>query len=162
MEIKYSIKYSSRKTINIIIERDRSVVVRAPLNTSEEFIAKEVNKKRQLLQEKISHNQKYPFPKPIKQFVSGETLLYLWKHYKLYITNNPEEGVSFDNKFFIGKSNQKKANELFREWYINSASKIIVSKAKDCFIINAKTRSNAPAIRAQKSFTKSLKQFYRR
>ncbi len=130
MEIKYSIKYSARKTISIIVERDRSVVVRAPLNTSEDFIAKEVYKKRRLLQEKISHNQKYPFPKSVKQFVSGETLLYLGKHYKLYVTNNVEEGVSFDNKFFIGKTNQKVANKLFREWYIKSATEIIVPKAK--------------------------------
>lgn len=130
MEIKYSIKYSARKTLSIIVERDRSIVVRAPLNTSKEFIAKEVNKKRGLIQEKISHNRKYPFPKPTKQFVSGETLLYLGKHYKLYITNNPDDGVSFDNKFFIGKTNQKKGNELFRDWYIKSATEILVPKAK--------------------------------
>ena len=130
MEIKYSIKYSARKTISIIVERDRSVIVRAPLNTSEELIAKEVYKKRRLLQEKISHNQKYPFPKPAKQFVSGETLLYLGKHYKLYVTDKTNEPISFDNKFFIGKTTQKRANELFREWYIKSASEILVPKAK--------------------------------
>ena len=130
MEIKYSIKYSARKTISIIVERDRSVVVIAPLNTSEAVIAKEVNKRKRLLQEKISHNQKYPFPKSAKQFVSGETLLYLGKHYKLYVTENPDEGISFDNKFFIGKTNQKEANKLFRDWYIKSATEILVPKAK--------------------------------
>lgn len=129
MEIKYSIKYSARKTISIIVERDRSVVVRAPLNTSEEIISREVNKRKRLILEKISRNQKYPFPKPAKQFVSGETILYLGKHYKLYVTDNPEEGVSFDNKFFIGKTNRKQANKLFREWYIKSADKILVPKA---------------------------------
>ncbi|MES2398098.1 MAG: SprT family zinc-dependent metalloprotease [Bacteroidota bacterium] len=130
MEIKYSIKYSTRKTISIIVERDRSVLVRAPLNTSEEIIEKEIKKRKRLIQEKISHNQKYPFPKPAKQFVSGETLLYLGKHYKLYVTDNLEEGISFDNKFFIGKNYQREANKLFRDWYMKSATEILVPKAK--------------------------------
>ena len=130
MDITYSIKYSVRKTISIIVERDRSVVVRAPLNTSEELIAKEISKRKRLLLKKIEHNQKYPFPKPAKEFVSGETLLYLGKTYKLYVTDNLNESVVFDNKFFIDKSNQKQANKLFREWYIKSATEIIVPKAK--------------------------------
>jgi predicted metal-dependent hydrolase len=130
MEIKYSIKYSERKTISIIVERDRSVVVRAPLNTSEAVIEKEVKKRKRLIQEKISRNQKYPFPKPAKQFVSGETLLYLGKHYKLYVTDSPGEGVSFDNKFFVGKASQQKANRLFKEWYIKSAKEVLIPKVK--------------------------------
>lgn len=36
----------------------------------------------------------------------------------------------FDSKFFIDKNNQKQANKLFREWYIKSATEIIVPKAK--------------------------------
>jgi predicted metal-dependent hydrolase len=130
MSIAYSVKYSARKTISIIVERDRSVVVRAPLNTSEDLIAKEVNKRKRLLLGKIEHNQKYPFPKPAKQFVSGETLMYLGKNYKLYVTNKVHQGISFDKKFFIDKENQKQANKLFRDWYIKSATEIIVPKAK--------------------------------
>ena len=130
MDINYSIKYSSRKTISIIVERDRSVVVRAPFNTSEELIARELNKRKRLLLKKIEHNYKYPFPKPAKEFVSGEALLYLGKNYKLYVTEDLNETIVFDNKFFIAKSSQIKANKLFREWYIKSATKILVPKAK--------------------------------
>jgi len=130
MEIKYDIKYSKRKTLSIIVERDRSVVVRAPLNTSEELIAKEVNKRKRLLQKKIEHNQKYPVSKPSKEFISGETLLYLGKNYKLYATDDWQEGILFDNKFFIAKNNQQQANKLFKVWYIKSANDIIVPKVK--------------------------------
>lgn len=74
MNINYSIVYSERKTISIIVERDRRVVVRAPLTASEAVIAREVHKRRRLLQKKIEHNQKYPFTKEAKEFVSGESL----------------------------------------------------------------------------------------
>lgn len=129
MDLNYSIIYSKRKTIGIIVERDRSVVVRAPLNASEEFIAKEIQKRKRLLQKKIEHNQKYTFAKQSKEFVSGESLLYLGKNYKLYVTDEPIDGVVFDSKFFISKEKQKQANLLFKEWYINSATEVIVPKA---------------------------------
>lgn len=129
MNINYSVVYSERKTISIIVERDRSVVVRAPLNASETGIAREIEKRKRLLQKKIEHNQKYPFTKEAKEFVSGESLLYLGKNYKLFVTDEPIEGILFDSKFFISRENQKYANRLFKEWYINAATEIIVPKA---------------------------------
>lgn len=130
MSIQYSIVYSKRKTLSIIIERDRSVIVRAPLNTSTEVIENEILKRKRLLQKKIDHNQKYPFEKQVKEFVSGETLLYLGKNYKLYVLDEGIEGVQFDSKFYISKQNQITANKIFKDWYINTATEIIVPKAK--------------------------------
>lgn len=129
MEIEYSIVYSERKTISIIVERDRSVVVRAPINTSKEVIDKEFFKRKRLIRRKIEHNQKYPFEKQTKEFVEGESLMFLGKNYKLHIVDDELEGVMFDNKFFISKSNQKQANKLFKDWYIKSANEIITPKA---------------------------------
>ena len=130
MEITYSIVYSNRKTLSIIVERDRSVIVRAPVNTSKDTIAREVEKRKRLLLKKIEHNQKYPFNKQIKEFVAGESLMYLGKNYKLYVVDEELEDVVFDNKFIISKSNQQQANNLFKKWYIKTAQEIIVPKAK--------------------------------
>ncbi len=129
MGIEYSVIYSKRKTISIIVDRDRSVLVRAPLSTSKETIDLEVQKRKRLLQKKINHNQKYPFEKPTKEFISGETLMYLGKNYMLLVTEEEFDGIQFDNKFFISLSNQKKANKLLKEWYIKSAKEIIEPKA---------------------------------
>ena len=130
MEIKYSIVYSERKTLSIIVERDRSIIVRAPINISADIIAKEVKKRERLIFKKIEHNQKYPYEKQIKEFVAGESLMYLGKAYKLHIVEGHFEGIVFDNKFFISKANQRKANQLFKEWYIISAKEIIIPKVK--------------------------------
>lgn len=130
MDISYSVVYSKRKTISIIVERDRSVLVRAPENTSKQFIDKEVQKRKRLLKSKIDHNQKYPFEKRAKEFVSGESLLFLGKEYRLHVIDEPITGVVFDSKFFISKTEQKNANKLFKEWYLHSATKLIVPKAK--------------------------------
>lgn len=130
MDIKYDIVYSKRKTISIVVERDRSVVVRAPLTATEENIRTIVEKKKHLIRKRLEHNQKYPVEQETKEFVSGESLLYLGKEYKLLVTDEPVEGVVFDCKFFISKDQQPKASKLIKQWYMQSAKEIIVPKAK--------------------------------
>ncbi len=130
MQIEYSIKYSNRKTLSIIVERDRTVVVRAPLNTSKDLIEKEINKRKFLLFQKINHPQKYNLPREQKEFVSGESLLFLGKYYKLEIVPEEIKGVELDSKFVISKSNQKNAEQLFRAWYFKQAEEKLIPKVK--------------------------------
>lgn len=131
MSVEYQIIYSKRKTISIIVERDRKIVVRAPLNTKEEVIKREIEKRKRLLLAKINHNQKYPVSDASKEFVPGESLLYLGRNYKLYVAEDISDVIKFESKFIISKENQKNANKLFKEWYIAAANKIIIPKAKD-------------------------------
>lgn len=125
MIIEYQIKYSNRKTLNISVERDRSIIVRAPHYLTAEKIDKVVQSKRQWIKEKLNHTQKYPLISESKEFVSGETLMYLGKNYQLLVIDDEIEGIEFDQRFRISKSNQSKANELFKKWYLSQALKKI-------------------------------------
>lgn len=129
MEIDYSIVYSNRKTIGIVIERDRSVVIRAPHHTSKEIIAETVKKRSRAILQKINHHQKYPLQMQTKEFVSGESLLHLGKPYQLFVVDEPVDGVIFDSKFIISRKNQRRAKQLLQDWYHYSATEIIVPKA---------------------------------
>lgn len=121
MVIEYQIKYSNRKTLNISVERDRSIVVRAPHYLTADKIDKIVQSKRQWIKEKLNHSQKYPLVTESKEFVSGETLMYLGKNYQLLVVDEEFEGIEFDQRFKISKANQPKANELFKKWYLKQA-----------------------------------------
>ena len=121
MVIEYQIKYSNRKTLNISVERDRSIVVRAPHYLTADKIDKIVQSKRQWIKEKLNHAQKYPIVTESKEFVSGETLMYLGKNYQLLVVDEEIEGIVFDQRFKISKANQPKANELFKKWYLKQA-----------------------------------------
>lgn len=121
MVIEYQIKYSNRKTLNISVERDRSIVVRAPHYLTADKIDKIVQSKRQWIKEKLNHSQKYPLVTESKEFVSGETLMYLGKNYQLLVVDEEFEGIEFDQRFKISKANQPKANELFKKWYLKEA-----------------------------------------
>jgi predicted metal-dependent hydrolase len=121
MVIEYQIKYSNRKTLNISVERDRSIIVRAPYYLTADKIDKIVQSKRQWIKEKLNHVQKYPLVTESKEFVSGETLMYLGKNYQLLVVDEEFDGIEFDQRFKISKVNQPKANLLFKKWYLKQA-----------------------------------------
>ncbi len=121
MKLDYIIAYSNRKTLNISVERDRSVVVRAPENLSLEKIEEIVQSKRNWIKDKINNSQKYPVDFKAKEFVSGESLLYLGRNYQLLVVDESFEGIRFNQSFSISKSNQGNANQLFKEWYLEKA-----------------------------------------
>jgi predicted metal-dependent hydrolase len=129
-QLAYDIKYSNRKTLNITVERDRSIVVRAPHHLSESRISELVYSKRQWIKEKLAHSQKYPIDSEYKEFVSGETLMYLGRNYQLLVEDRDIEDVLFEQRFIISRDQQTKANDLFKKWYKTQAIKKIEPIAK--------------------------------
>lgn len=120
--MEYTVTYSpKRKGIRITIERDRSVVVLAPVGTSLEVIDKAVASQRAKIQQRVNHIQKYPDPRPVSEFVAGESILFLGRTYPLTLTDDFTEGIRFDDRFYIGRSQQSQANELLRTWYQREA-----------------------------------------
>ena len=88
MDFEYEVVFSDRKTISLIVERDRSIIIRAPIGTSDPEIEKVINKKKLWLYKKIHHPQKYPHPPIKKEFITGESLLYMGRNYQLEITQD--------------------------------------------------------------------------
>jgi predicted metal-dependent hydrolase len=128
MSISYEIVYTDRKTLNISVERDKSVIVRAPSGLSKERIEEVVQKKKMWILEKINHYQKYPEDIETKEFVSGETMMYLGKNYDLKIVKKEIKGVEFDNGFKISEFNRSRAKEIFKKWLMDQGLDRIKSR----------------------------------
>lgn len=67
------------------VERDRTVVVHAPIGVPEDKLRQLVDSKRQWLFEKLNDAQKYqPLPHaPGMELVNGESALYLGRAYRI-------------------------------------------------------------------------------
>lgn len=130
MNLEYSVVYSARKTLTITVERDRSVIIRAPNDTPQEKIDQLIHQKKLWLYEKIKHKQKYDLPVKEKEFISGATILYLGRNYKLDVASEPFDGILFDNKFIISKSSVRSAPQLFKDWYMEKAKQKIIPQSK--------------------------------
>jgi predicted metal-dependent hydrolase len=129
MDLNFQIVYSRRKTVALSVERDASVIVHAPEGTPREKIHRLIEAKRFWLYQKINHDQKYPPRQMRKEFVSGETILYLGRNYRLQVTEKDVPGVVFQSRFEISRKNQPHAAELFKLWYLRHAEERIPQRA---------------------------------
>lgn len=130
MELDYTVVYSARrKKLTITVERDRSVVVRAPEGTAPETIRQMVEAKKQWLFEKTRHPQKYdklPHP-PGKELVNGESILYLGRHYRIELVDEGQ-AIGFAQKFLIPKTLAGSKRAAFQAWYKQQAAHKILPR----------------------------------
>ena len=131
MVLKYEVIYTDRKTLAISVERDRRVIVRAPKHLPRERIESILERKKLWLFQKGRSDQKLSLEPQEKEFVSGESLLYLGKHYPLRVTRKDQQGISFDREFVISKTSQTDASELFKDWYTQRAKEKIVPRVRE-------------------------------
>ena len=133
MDTTYTIKRSAkRKKLTITVERDRSVVVHAPESTPKETIREIVESKRQWIYEKKKHAQKYQeqLHPPGKEFVNGESTLYLGREYQIEVISTDSMEIRFEQRFLIPASQAGKRRRVLRSWYIDRAKERILPKVK--------------------------------
>ncbi|MBO9484307.1 YgjP-like metallopeptidase domain-containing protein [Salinisphaera sp. G21_0] len=149
MKIDYTVVRTDRKSLQISVERDRSIVVRAPYHVTDEQIARAVEKKRFWLYQKINHGQKYD-TKAKKDFVSGTSISYLGHYYPLkVVADQAVSGITFSDKFYLSKSQQDNAPELFQAWY--------VEKAKERIPVLVETMAGAMGVQFNQVMVSNLK-----
>jgi predicted metal-dependent hydrolase len=128
MELNYQIVRSAkRRKLTITVERDRSIIVHAPLSTAVEVIDRTIKSKMQWIFEKTRHPQKYsPLPHPPgKEVVNGESALYLGREYKIELMETASGSVEFTRRFLIPESQRGKRKQVLQDWYVAKASEII-------------------------------------
>lgn len=130
MRLDYEIIYSNRQKIQISVERDKSVIVRAPEGTSLEKIESAVNKKKLWIYEKTKHPQKYQDAKKERDYIPGTSILYLGKEYKLDFVNDDFDGVKFDGRFLLPANMSLFAEQLLQDWFVEEAERIISLKVE--------------------------------
>ena len=131
MQLNYNVVYSShRKKLTITVERDRSVVVKAPVGTPVEKIQQLVESRKQWLFEKTHHEQKYhsPLHPPGKELVNGEAMPYLGRHYRLELVNAGHEIQFVNNRFLVPRAPVKERGNVFQNWYIEKAKEKILPR----------------------------------
>ncbi len=75
-----------RKTIEIVVERDASLVLKAPHGVSAERATQFVTDKRTWIYRKLAEKDALTGPPIVKRFVEGEGFAYLGRSYRLTLT----------------------------------------------------------------------------
>ncbi|MQA67268.1 MAG: DUF45 domain-containing protein [Alphaproteobacteria bacterium] len=132
-ELSYqTVRSPRRKTVTITVERDRTVIVRAPQDTTDEEVQRLVVGKRQWIIEKLRHPQKYRnrLHPPGKEVVNGEAALYLGCEYRIELVETSSGEVEFAQGFKVPRAHQAKRRRVLKDWYMARAKEIILPRAQ--------------------------------
>lgn len=132
-DLEYTITRSpKRRTLTITVERDRTIVVRAPQGMADEEVRRHVDEKRQWILEKLRDPQKYIDRRhpPGKEVVNGESALYMGRDYQIELTETGSGKVEFDDRFLVPRAHQHRRREVLREWYEQEAWQRIIPRVE--------------------------------
>lgn len=120
-----------RKTVSIFIERNGSVKVLAPVTASDEKVEAAVQSREYQIFTKLAKWKELNQGKVSREFVNGQSFLYLGKNYRLKLTENQDVPLKMNGGFFLlDKKHTEKADKVFKDFYRDKAEKKIKERMK--------------------------------
>lgn len=120
---------SKRRTIALIVESDGSVTVRAPLKASDRLILQFVENHARWVEKKQAEIHA-AVPIQPKQYLPGESFLYLGQSYPLEIVKDQKRKLVLEDCFKLAESVQANAETVFQNWYRQQAGRIITGRVQ--------------------------------
>lgn len=124
-------KTNRRKTISIFIERNGTIRALAPVSATDEKIESAIKSKEYQIFKKLAKWKELNKGKVNRQFVNGQSFLYLGRNYRLRLTENQEIPLKISGGFFqLDKIHLPKAEKVFEEFYREKADQKIKERLK--------------------------------
>lgn len=116
--IEYSIDFAPRKTLGIRVEPDGSVWLKAPENATLEEIRQKVHRKAPWILRQWRYFESFGIPTTERQYISGESHLYLGRQYMLRIRESDQNAAHYQNNILeVECRNKKDVKKVLQQWY---------------------------------------------
>lgn len=127
--ICYEVRFlASRKTLGIEVHPDQRVVVRAPTGCPAELIAERVQKRAAWICRQIADFQRYTPRTPQRQYLSGETHLYLGRQYRLKVVSGDAASVKLSRGYLTvtvsGVPERERVRTMLHRWSLIRAREV--------------------------------------
>lgn len=123
--IDFSLLYCDRKTMEIAVHPDSTVIVKAPMQSDITMIEKKIIKRARWILRQLNYFSQFNPKTPDRCYVNGETHLYLGKQYRLRLTEGPENSVKLSRGYFHITCRSKPtpivSKKLLKGWYSERA-----------------------------------------
>ena len=122
--VSYEVVRSQRSTIDIIIERDGSVLVRAPEWADDDQVANIVESKHYWIYRELAERRDLNATRVLREYKNGESFLYLGRNYRLTLTSDQDEPLQLKNGRFALRRDLVEQGEIavaktvFRDFYV--------------------------------------------
>ena len=115
------IRSARRKTMHIVIERDGTVSVQVPEDMIEESILSVLKTKEYEIHKKISYWRELNEQHIERQFISGQSFMYLGKNYNLHIVEGQKRNLLLKDGKFLLSNKATDPREAFVKFYKQQA-----------------------------------------
>lgn len=137
-QYSYKLLRLNRKTLSLTVLPDLSIVVRCPLKAKQERIEAFLKRKWLWLEEQIKYFKKYQSKKSSKEYVSGESFLYLGRQYKLNVKAASINSVSLSKGVIVCNTTDSVKNNVstksqINKWYLEKAKLIFAERYDEVF-----------------------------
>lgn len=129
--IAYEVRFlPTRRTLGIEVHPDLSVVVRAPADCNPDIIQARVEKRASWICKQLADFNRYSPKTPARQYVSGETHLYLGRQCRLSIVSGESTLVKMNRGQLVvtlpGKATPERVKALLHRWYLDRARQVFI------------------------------------
>jgi len=127
--IPYLLHRAERKRLRIVVRPDLSVIVHAPLATTEKTLTDIIARKAPWIVRSLDRLQAFhPLPTP-SNYISGETFIFLGRQYRLHVEQGPKISAKLEGRFLnvivLDKTATCKIRQAVEQW--------TAGRAKDLF-----------------------------
>lgn len=136
--IAFDVVYKKRKTMAIAVEPPDRIIVTVPIKTPEDLIISKVKNKANWIVQKLYSFKDMEYIKLNKEFVNGESFMYLGRNYSLQIQidisiKKPEIKL-YRGKFYVTASTTDEVviKEAMEQWYREKALRKVKERIKYC------------------------------
>jgi predicted metal-dependent hydrolase len=120
---------SKRRTIALIIERDGSFTVRAPMRAPRAAIETFIQQKADWIT-RTREKMKIIQPTVERRYTDGEKFLFLGSSFDLKLVEFQKHLLHFDSGFFLRRTAQAQGQQVFTRWYKKQAYEVISERVK--------------------------------
>ena len=121
--IDYDIEFAQRKTLSICVNPDSSVCLKAPIDATLEQIQQKVHKRASWILKQKRFFESFGTSTTKRQYISGESHLYLGRQYMLRVKESNINAVHYQNNIIeIECRHKKDAGILLQTWYRQRAN----------------------------------------
>ena len=127
------VKHSSnRKTMQLTVDRDCSLLLTAPPFVKDDVLEGFVRSKLSWVYQKLAEKSLMQKTIRPKKFVQSEGFLYLGRSYRLNLVDDQDTPLKFyHGRFHLSTSHIEHARKLFIDWYVAKGVKWLEAKANE-------------------------------
>jgi len=135
--IRFKVLHVARKTLAIEVLPDSSVMVKAPVGTDLEEVRRRLTKRARWIITQQQYFRQFEPRTPLRQFVGGETHLYLGKQYRLRVSEGSNDSVKLSRGYFLVTTTDlggaDKIRQMLDKWYATKATATFYGSFARCW-----------------------------